>query len=190
MLFSILHEIGHIIAGILLGFKPITLEILPVGLAVQLEGKSENYNKKIKKGTMLNLKKIIIAIAGPMVNVIIAIIFFVIDIHFFNIRRDIIIYANIIIAIFNSIPIYPLDGGRIVKNMLNIFEGRIMANKYINLISNITISILTAISSIWILYCKNIAILLVLAYLWIIIIKQNKIWKNKQKIYDKIKELA
>ena len=33
------------------------------------------------------------------------------------------IYANFLIGIFNLIPIYPLDGGRILKEFLYIFKG-------------------------------------------------------------------
>ena len=101
-------------------------------------------------------------------------------------ERELIIYANIIIGIFNLIPIYPLDGGRIVKNIVNIIYGRKEAYEYANLISNITISILTAISSILILYLKNIAILLIISYLWILVIKENKKYKNKKLLYTKM----
>ena len=61
MLFAILHELGHMLAGLILGFKPNSLEIMPLGLSIGFESKVENVNKKIKNGTMLTLKKIIIA---------------------------------------------------------------------------------------------------------------------------------
>ena len=92
------------------------------------------------------------------------------------------------IAIFNLIPIYPLDGGRIVKGILHILYGRRESYEYTNKISNICISLLTAASSIAILYWKNIAILLILAYLWYLVIVENKKYKNKKEIYSKIKE--
>ena len=90
------------------------------------------------------------------------------------------------IAIFNLIPIYPLDGGRILNNILYIIKNRKQAYRYTNIVSNITISILTAISSIVILYCKNYAILIILGYLWFLVIKENKIYEKKIKIYEKI----
>ena len=49
-------------------------------------------------------------------------------------------------------------------------------------------SIITAIGSILIIYFKNISILLVIIYLWIIILKENKKFNQKQKIYDIIKK--
>ena len=75
MIFSILHELGHIITGLILGFKPDTLEIMPFGLSIQFCSDAKNYNKKIKNGTLLNLKKIVIATSGPLVNMIFTIFF-------------------------------------------------------------------------------------------------------------------
>lgn len=184
MLFSIFHELGHMLAGIILGFKPNTIEIMPFGLSISFNSKQENYNKKIKNGTLLTLKKMIIAISGPFTNLVFILIFSILPISIFGMERELIIYANIIIGMFNLLPIYPLDGGRIVKSILNIVYGRKEAYEYTNLISNITISILTAISSILILYFKNIAILLILGYLWALVIKENKKHKNKKKLYE------
>ena len=189
MLFALFHELGHMLAGILLGFKPNSLEIMPLGLSIGFESKLENYNRKIKKGTLLTLKKIIIAASGPLTNLLFIIVFLLFPISFFGISRDIAIYANILIAIFNLIPIYPLDGGRIAKGILHILFGRKEAYRYSYMISNVTISILTAISSIVILNLKNIAILLILAYLWYLVISENKRYRTKQKIYEKIKNI-
>lgn len=189
MLFSIFHELGHMLAGIILGFKPDTIEIMPFGLSISFKSKQENYNKKIGNGTLLTLKKMIIAISGPFTNLVFILIFSILPISIFGMERNLIIYANIIIGMFNLLPIYPLDGGRIAKSIINIIYGRKEAYKYTNLISNITISILTAISSILILYLKNIAILLILSYLWILVIKENKKYENKKKLYENIKLL-
>lgn len=137
---------------------------------------------------MLAVKKIIIAISGPMVNIAFIILFSIIQVSFFGISRELILYANILIAIFNLIPIYPLDGGRIAKGILHILYGRQEAFEYINKISNSCIALLTAISSIAILYFKNIAILFILAYLWYLVIVENRRYKNKKRIYSNIQE--
>lgn len=188
MLFAVFHELGHMLAGILLGFKPNSIEIMPVGISVGFESKVDNYNKKIKNATLLTLKKIIIAASGPITNLIFIAFFSFVNFKFLNIDRELIIYSNILIAIFNLIPIYPLDGGRIIKGILHILYGREESYEYINKISNICISLLTAVSSIAILYWKNIAILLILGYLWYLVIVENKKYKNKKEIYNRFED--
>lgn len=190
MLFVLLHELGHMLAGILLGFKPNSLEIMPVGLSISFEGKVDFYNKRIKKGSLLTLKKLIIAASGPITNIIFIIFFLLFDVSPLGIDRELILYANILIAIFNLIPIYPLDGGRIINGILEIIYGRKEAYEYTNKISNICIAMITAISSIAILYWKNIAILFIITYLWYLVIVENKKYKNKQEIYKRIEKIG
>ena len=101
MLFAFFHELGHLLAGIVLGFKPQSLSISPVGLSISFCIKAEDYNEKIKKGNILALKKLIIALAGPMVNFIMVILFLLLDWNILNTSREFIIYANILIGLFN-----------------------------------------------------------------------------------------
>lgn len=185
MLFACIHELGHMLVGILLGFKPDKLEIMPYGVSVGFNVKCEDYNKKIKKGNMLAIKKLIIALAGPLTNFIITVIFLIANINFFGIERELVIYSNILIGIFNLIPIYPLDGGRVIKNILHIIVGLQNSYEYTNQISKITICLLTAICSIAILYIKNVALLLILAYLWYLVIVENRRYNSKKEIYEK-----
>lgn len=185
MLFAFIHELGHMIVGILLGFKPEKLEIMPYGVSVGFNVKCEDYNKKIKKGNMLAIKKLIIALAGPLTNFIITIIFLMVNINFFRIERELVIYSNILIGIFNLIPIYPLDGGRAIKNILHITVGLQNSYEYTNQISKITVCLLTGVCSIAILYIRNIAILLILAYLWYLVIVENRKYNRKKEIYEK-----
>lgn len=162
---------------------------MPFGLSVGFASKRENYNQKVKKGTKLTLKKLVIALSGPLTNLMFVVIFLLFPIPFLGVDRELVIYANILIGIFNLIPIYPLDGGRIVKCILHIFLGRKEAYDYTNKISNITITFLTAASSIAILYWKNVAILIILGYLWYLVVIENKKYKNKKEIYKRIKQM-
>ncbi len=188
MLFAFIHELGHMLVGILLGFKPGKLEIMPYGVSVGFNVKCEDYNKKIKNGNMLSIKKLIIALAGPLTNFIITIIFLMANIKFFGIERELVIYSNILIGIFNLIPIYPLDGGRVIKNILHIILGLQNSYKYTNQISKITICLLTGICSIAILYIKNVALLLILGYLWYLVILENRKYNRKMQILNNIQK--
>lgn len=177
MFFAILHECGHLIAGILLGFKPEKISIMPMGVSISFKVKIEDYNKKIQNSNLLSIKKIIIALAGPITNTIIAIIFLLNSFNLTEIQRLNIIYSNLLICIFNLFPLYPLDGGRILKQLLKVKYGVIKSIKYTHIIQNISIIIITIIASIAIYYLENIAILFIIIYLWILLINENKRYK-------------
>ncbi len=90
--FSLLHEIGHLLALFTFGVRPYSIELSFYGVGL----KYENYLSKIKEFTVI--------ICGPAVNLILFLIF-----------RD---EVNFLLFIINVLPIYPLDGGRLVKLFL------------------------------------------------------------------------
>ena len=190
MLFACLHEIGHLCAGIILGFKPREIQISPMGMRIEFKPQWEEYNKKIGKGNTLAIKRGIVALAGPITNlIIICITIIVMEMNKNLMTSEIcttIIYANFLIGIFNLIPIYPLDGGRIIKEILHITIGLKKSYTYIYKISKITIIFLTAISSIAILYIQNISIIIILIYLWGLVLIERRKYKEKKLIYSKI----
>lgn len=186
MIFAIVHELGHLLAGLLMGMKPEKIEIMPFGVSISFKINVKEYNKKIKKGNVLEIKKIIVALAGPITNFIIILITYNLNLDL--IKSMLIIYTNFLIMIFNLLPIYPLDGGRVLKGILHITFGKRKSEKYINIISKITIIAITAISSILILYIKNISIFLIDMYLWYLVIKEDLKYKKKEEIYKKILE--
>ena len=155
MVFALIHELGHLLAGIILKMKPEKLEIMPFGVSIAFKIEPKDYNKKIKKGNKLDIKKIIVASAGPLTNLIIIIITYNLKIDM--IKAIMVIYTNFLIMLFNLLPIYPLDGGRILSGILHIIVGKQKADDAINNISMISTILITTISSVLILYLKNIA---------------------------------
>ncbi|OQX71716.1 hypothetical protein B6D52_00355 [Candidatus Parcubacteria bacterium 4484_255] len=110
-----LNPIAHIdIWGTVL--MPIFLFLLSGGRFVFAYAKPVPFNpynlKNQKHGSGL------VALAGPLANLIIALIFGLIirfsEFNQFTSLLSVIVYANVLLAIFNLLPIPPLDGSRIL----------------------------------------------------------------------------
>lgn len=180
MIFALIHELSHLVCGVLLGFKVNTLQIMPLGFAIEFETPVDEYNKKILKSNIISVKKVFIASAGPLINLLIVILGIILDIE------ANMVYANFLIFIFNLLPIYPLDGGRILRNILKIFLGNRKANTYTNTVANISAIVLTMLASVLIIAYKNMAILAILIVIWGMTIKENITYNTYNKIYKTI----
>lgn len=181
MFFALIHEVGHLVCGLVLGFKPKSMSIIPFGFKLGFKIKYDDYNKKIKKGNTLTIKKILIALAGPFTNLICIFVIICLKNLIYNYQNA--IYANILLILFNLIPIYPLDGGRVTQGLIHLFIGLRESYTYIKTISNVNVIIITIISSILILVYKNLIVLFVIIYLWIIVYECNKEVTVKEKVY-------
>lgn len=183
MVFAFLHEIGHLICGLVLGLKPKSLKIMPFGVCIEFSIVYSDYNNKVKNANKLAIKKMVIALAGPFTNILIIALCVLLKNNINPALYSQIIYGNILIAIFNLLPIYPLDGGRFLKSLIHIIKGNREAIKYINIVSNITIIIITMVASVAIYYYRNIAILCIIIYLWMLTIIENRKYNMKKRIY-------
>lgn len=102
-LFIVFHELSHIIFASIFGKKIKKIKLSIAGVCVVF-----NNNDELKI-----IKKIIIYIAGPLANIILAMLF---------IKIDFIFEVNIFLAILNLMPVYPLDGYNILKCILMFFN--------------------------------------------------------------------
>ena len=159
-IFILLHEIGHLVTGITIGLKVKKINIHISGLSVEFE----NYGKQ------RNANKIVVDIAGPLINIIALVIAIII-------KQEEIAYINLLLAIVNLLPIYPLDGGQILRTLLRKRFTYKETINFIESISQYTLIILTAIASCYLLIGKNIGIFIAILYLWTIIFKEKR--KNK-----------
>jgi Zn-dependent protease/CBS domain-containing protein len=129
LLFAIvvLHELGHSLAAQRYGIEVKEIVLLPLGGVAQLERIPEK-----------PAQEFVIAIAGPAVNGLIAIIMLLLN-RIFGIGGppqdtslmlvgletgavdavfNYIFIANLFLAIFNLVPAFPLDGGRVLRALL------------------------------------------------------------------------
>lgn len=132
MLSVFLHELGHAFVGRKLGYQLNLITLLPYG--AMLSGVHTPFTPK---------DDIKIAIAGPIVNVIllaISLIFYLLLPVSFNLLNEF-MWANIYTFCFNILPVYPLDGGRVLVALLSKKRPRIKAFKVTKIIGYIVTGI-------------------------------------------------
>ncbi len=115
----LLHELGHSRVAQSYGLSIVSIVLLPIGGVSQITD--------IPKDP---IKEVNITIAGPIVNFVIAGLLFAvgklldpslafsqISLQSGNILVDL-FWANVMLGVFNIIPAYPMDGGRILRGIL------------------------------------------------------------------------
>lgn len=107
----IIHEMGHVTAAWSFRWRMSSMELLPFGGVAKTE----------EWGTVPSREEMVVALAGPLQHVfIIFLSLFLHEVQFWTKEwTEYFIEANLIIAAFNLLPIYPLDGGRIVQSLFS-----------------------------------------------------------------------
>jgi Zn-dependent protease len=131
----LLHEYGHVLMARRFGVSTKDIILLPIGGLARLT--------KLPKRPS---QELLVAVAGPLVNVLIALLF--LPYFFFVFWKNLEINAlplpeaitedftffipmlfglNLLLAIFNLIPAFPMDGGRILRALLSMKFSRVRA---------------------------------------------------------------
>lgn len=117
------HEFGHIFAARRYGIRTPVVTVLPIGGVASLERMPQKPSQEIA-----------VALAGPAVNIAIAAAIMLVtpDLSVENSYSVLsggttffqeIAYANIFLAVFNLIPAFPMDGGRVLRALLSAWLG-------------------------------------------------------------------
>jgi Zn-dependent protease len=131
----VLHELGHALSARYFGIETRDIILSPIGGLARLSSMPDQARQEL-----------IIALAGPLVNVIIAIllwvyIYFFVEISWDEIALDgdlpsfaiyfwpILTLYNIILVVFNLIPAFPMDGGRVLRALLSYRFSRVRATR-------------------------------------------------------------
>ena len=131
-------------------------------------------------------KKIITYLAGPIFNLFCAILFI-----FFHVNENLkikIVYTNLLLTIFNLLPMLPLDGGKVLKIILSKIIGNKEASIFMNKLSQAVLVSITLVYSIAILQLKNFAIFLLIIYLWYLKYIEDRKLKTMLLAYEVIEK--
>lgn len=95
---TIIHELGHIIGGLIFDYKIERVILMPISLLTI-------FNTKINNKWH---EELIVTILGPLFQILL----------FWIINDKIILKYNLWLLIFNLLPIFPLDGSKLLKIFL------------------------------------------------------------------------
>lgn len=159
-LFFVVHELGHIVVALLYKLKFMGINFHVFGVNLKIDTDNLSYEKKL-----------ILYFAGPLTNIIISYValkYDKYDVH----------YINMVLGLFNLVPVFPLDGGNMIKTVLEVFLKETQISKTILYIN----SALLIITIICYLQCFNIFYLALFFYAISGILVQTKLIR-----LDKIK---
>ena len=140
----VLHEFGHALTAQRYGIQTEDIILLPIGGVARLRNLPEK-----------PIQELIIAIMGPMVNVAIAILLFsylisTFGISYFKLENlgelnftnwsgflPLLMISNIMLVMFNMIPAFPMDGGRVLRALLAMGLGRLKATRIASIVGQI-----------------------------------------------------
>lgn len=155
-----IHELGHFITGKLLKFKVDRIEIYPYGGCSKM---SYDINTSF-------FKELLVLIMGPLIQIIFT---FIVYIFKFDVPDYFYTYSFFILC-FNLMPIYPLDGGRLLHLFLCVIISYYNSLKYIMYASYLLLIIIILHLS---FFYRNLVLFLIL------ILLGKQLFKEMKQVY-------
>jgi stage IV sporulation protein FB len=160
-----LHEGGHIISANLMGIRVYGIKLLPLGI-----------NAFMDETTCVWKEKVAVLLSGPFVNIVLFIGGWLLVKYSNSTTNDLdfFILMNASLAVFNLFPIIPLDGGRVLKELISEKAGAFYAESCIRKISIIISLLMILVGIIQIIFKpRNISLLSIGIYILMIIITEK-----------------
>jgi stage IV sporulation protein FB len=139
----VMHEVSHIIVASIFGQRIYSIKILPMGFSANIDGELGN-----------RLFKIFVLLAGPLINILLCGLFLIISSNF-SFQKDTItmlFLINFYLFILNILPVLPLDGGNIIRELLAIKYGLFLSNTYTTCISKVVLVIIMILGLFQVIY--------------------------------------
>lgn len=143
-LFIVFHEMAHILVASLLGNELQKVNVKLAGL------------NAVFKNMFTGIKGIVIYLAGPIANILLAILFK-------NVK--IIFEINLALAIINIFPIKPLDGYNLLKLVLELNINKETAKKILNITKNIVEILMLFLATFMCYKYANFSLFFLLVYI-------------------------
>jgi stage IV sporulation protein FB len=161
-----LHEAGHVGATLLLGGRIYSIRILPVGM-----------NAVVDDSCIGRESRLLVYAAGPFINLVLCFAgFWLYSVHL--LRQDLfssVLSANLGLLIFNLLPILPLDGGRILRELLTAHVGAFTADRHVRMISCLLALFVIAAGIVqWFYHMKNGSLVLIGLYVFFVLKSEER----------------
>lgn len=131
----VLHECAHAVVASAVGVKVWSLEVLPFGCTAKMESFA----------VVSGGKEIVMAAAGPAVNIISAAAVYVIFKHNAGEFASAFMRSSMMLASINLIPALPLDGGRIVASIIGMKYSAFVATRITSVMGMIASAVILAV---------------------------------------------
>lgn len=169
-LLILIHELGHFISAIILNWNVDKIYFYPYGGYTKF---NEDINKPLKE-------ELIILLAGPIIQII----FYCLTVSHFSITNQAVFSAyHYSILIFNLLPIYPLDGGKLLNILLSYYFSY-KTSYILTMIISYLIAIAILLTSFFTSYNFSFNLYLMIS---LIIIKLTEEYKKRKYYYNKFK---